>query len=150
VKWYAIIDEYAVVEVRQLTDEQLESESRKHQLVIDVDSMEVRPVAGWTFDGLNFRDLTGNLQVQEMKRISKLAFRNRFTFAEKVIIESAMVSSPELKAWYQDFLVSHYIDLNRLDTQQGIMFLAAAGILTVARANEILTAPLQEHEIYRG
>jgi hypothetical protein len=43
-----------------------------------------------------------------------------------------------------------YIDLARVDTQRGIGLLALAGIITSARANEILKTKPSNIEIYRG
>jgi hypothetical protein len=93
--------------------------------------------------------------------ITKLAFRNRFTQAEKVAIEIAGLDNPAasmpqraqaaaLRASQQDVAVATFIDLKRADTRAGVQTLEAAGLLAAGRAAVILdTEPVAE-ELFNG
>jgi hypothetical protein len=94
-------------------------------------------------------------------RITKLAFRNRFTADEKIAIEIAALDDPAasmqqrsmsaaLRAQQADVAVATYIDLNRVDTRAGVQQLEAVGLIAAGRAAEILdTAPTSE-EVWNG
>ncbi|WP_422846859.1 hypothetical protein ACOYR4_12865 [Acidovorax sp. M14] len=93
--------------------------------------------------------------------ITKLAFRNRFTRAEKVAIEMAALDNPAaplaqrqqaaaLRADLKDQQDATYIDLARADLQAGVQALEAAGLLAAGRAEQILTAPITDIERYKG
>lgn len=97
----------------------------------------------------------------EPRHLTGLAFRNRFTRAEKIAIELAALDDPAatlahrqqaaaLRADLKDQERATYIDLDRTDTRDGVRALEAAGLLGAGRALEILDAPVQPHERYRG
>lgn len=90
-------------------------------------------------------------------RITRLAFRNRFTQAEKVMLELAALDDPTaamtqrqqaaaLRVYLADVAASTFVDLARADTRAGVQALEAAGLLAPGRALQILDAPLQAHE----
>ena len=96
-----------------------------------------------------------------LPHITGLAFRNRFTRAEKITLELAALDDPgatlahrqqaaALRADLKDQERATYIDLDRTDTREGVQALEAAGLLGAGRALEILDAPVQPHERYRG
>ena len=80
-------------------------------------------------------------------KITKLAMRNRFTFAERVAIEAAADSDPEVKVIIKDFDSASFIDLERQDTISAVTLYDVKGLISSARANEILTAPVTEIEV---
>lgn len=93
--------------------------------------------------------------------ITKLAFRNRFTQAEKVAIEIAALDVPTaslqarslaaaLRASQQDLGVAQYIDLSRVDARAGVQQLEAVGLLAAGRAAVILDTEPTEVEVWRG
>lgn len=95
------------------------------------------------------------------RHLSKLGFRNRFTRAEKVAIEMAALDSPAapmaqrqqsaaLRADLKDQQDATFIDLDRADLRDGVQALEAAGLLAAGRALQILDAPVQDLERYRG
>lgn len=97
----------------------------------------------------------------EPRHLTGLAFRNRFTRAEKIAIELAALDDPAatlahrqqaaaLRADLKDQERATYIDLDRTDTREGVQALEAAGLIGAGRALEILDAPVQPHERYRG
>ena len=99
--------------------------------------------------------------VVPVRHVTKLAFRNRFTQAEKVTLEiaaldNAAATMPErqqaaaLRAALKDQENASYIDLDRADTRAGVLNLETAGILAAGRALEILDAEIQPQEVFHG
>jgi hypothetical protein len=93
------------------------------------------------------------------KRITKLAFRSRFTLQEKVIIEMAALDNPAaemparqnaaaLRAYLDDVRTASFINLDRADTRGGVLQLEALGIIAAGRALEILDTPPTAEERY--
>lgn len=83
-------------------------------------------------------------------KITRLAFRNRFTFEEKVAIETAAENDAVVRVLLKDQSEATYIDLARADTQQGTMLLVQKNLLTVERAEEILSLIVDQDEEFRG
>ena len=90
-------------------------------------------------------------------RVTRLAFRNRFTQSEKVALELAALDDPAatmaqrqqaaaIRVNLADVAVSTFIDLAAQDTRAGVQALEAGGLLTEGRALEILDAPVQPNE----
>ncbi len=89
-------------------------------------------------------------------KITKLAFRNRFTQAEKVGIELASLDNADapmaqrqmaaaLRAAQADQRDAKFIDLKRKDTRDGTHVLETYGLLAAGRATVILdTIPAAE------
>ena len=88
---------------------------------------------------------------------TKLAFRNRFTSAEKIAIEFACLDDPAapmpqrlqsaaLRANQADLAAATFVDLLRPDTRAGVQMLEAAGLLPEGRALEILDAQILPEE----
>ena len=107
------------------------------------------------YNGLNF---VGTLpSPYNDTSITRLAFRNRFTQAEKVMLELAALDDPAapmaqrqqsaaVRASMADTAAATFIDLSRQDTRAGVQMLEAAGLLSAGRALEILDAPIQPEE----
>lgn len=96
----------------------------------------------------------------EDRRITLLAFRNRFTQTEKVGLEIAALDNPtapmsqramsaSLRASMKDQEVAMWIDLTRAETRAGVQQLEGAGLLAPGRAAAILDGPITEIERYR-
>jgi len=99
--------------------------------------------------------------VAVVRHITTLAFRNRFTRAEKVTLEMAALDNPAaamaqrqqaaaLRADLKDQESATFIDLDRADLRAGVQALEAAGLIAAGRALQILDAPVQEIERFRG
>ena len=95
------------------------------------------------------------------RRITKLAFRNRFTKAEKAGIEFAALDDPTapiaqrqqaaaLRADLKDQEQATFIDLDDEDTRAGVLTLEAVGLIAAGRAVEILDTPVQDKERFTG
>ena len=78
--------------------------------------------------------------------ITKVAFRFRLTDAEYVGILSAAKTDIEVAAWVETFNMVSQINLDDQRTKDGVANLVSKNLLTRVRADEILTAPVQENE----
>ena len=107
-------------------------------------------LADYRFDG-------ESLTLAPDTRITRLAFRNRFTQAEKVMLELAALDDPPapmpqrqqaaaIRVYLADVAASTFVDLGRADTRAGVQALEAGGLLAAGRALQILDAPVQAHE----
>ena len=104
-----------------------------------------------------YRYEDGALVLAPDTRITRLAFRNRFTSAEKMALEMAALDGPTapmaqrqqaaaIRVHLADVATSTFIDLGSQDTRDGVLALEAGGLLTEGRVLEILDAPVQPHE----
>lgn len=91
------------------------------------------------------------------RHITNLAFRSRFTSAEKVAIELAAMDNPAaemaerlqaaaVRAALADVAAAKFIDLDRSDARAGVEALETAGVIAAGRAVEILDAPVLDVE----
>lgn len=83
-------------------------------------------------------------------RITKLAFKQRFTQQERIDIRESSKTIPQVYDFEDLVNSATFIDLSRDDTIAAVNAIESVIPLTQGRANEILTAPIQEHERYRG
>ena len=92
-------------------------------------------------------------------KLTRLAFRTRFTQAEKVGLELASLDNPSadmsaralaagLRVALADQRDATFIDLNLAATRAGVEQLETFGLLAAGRAAEILDAPVQDDERY--
>lgn len=113
--------------------------------------------ARYTWNGTDVVPVPTAPQEPPPRRITKLAFRNRFTVAEKVAIDLASIDDPSsgaaarqqaaaVRVSLADAAAATYIDLSRDDTRAGVLFLESAGILSAGRAVEILDAEIADSE----
>ena len=83
-------------------------------------------------------------------RITKLAFKQRFTQQERIDIREASKTIPKVYDFEDLVNSATFIDLSRDDTKISVNAVESVIPLAQGRANEILTAQIQEHERYRG
>ena len=99
----------------------------------------------------------GMLVLAPATRITRLAFRNRFTQAEKVALELAALDDPAaptaqrqqaaaIRVYLSDMNAATFIDLGSDATRAGVQALESGGLIGVGRALEILDAPVEAHE----
>lgn len=97
----------------------------------------------------------------ETKKITQLAFRNRFTKNEKVALDMAGIDDPtasmakrqlaaSIRVAMADLAAASFVDLSRVDTQEDVKMLEAAGLLAPGRADVILNRAVQSAERYQG
>lgn len=83
-------------------------------------------------------------------KVTRLAFKQRFTTAERLAIRAAAATNP-LVFDFQDLVDSAtYIDLARQDTKEAVNALEQLGLIGAGRAIEILSPPVNEEERWRG
>lgn len=98
----------------------------------------------------------------QARHLTVLAFRNRFTRAEKIRIELAAIDEPTaepvlreraamVRIGQADLAAATYVDADREDTRADVQAFEAMDLLDApGRALEILDAPIQVHERYNG
>jgi hypothetical protein len=139
-----------VSEIRTInTEEELQHLSSSYAGIIDITNDNPRAVVGWEFDGNKLIPPLGQSFIPSRK-ITKLGLRRRLTFTELCVLTTAAKSIVQVEALMGNLSVSTFIDLNRADTVAGFGMLVSLGLLTSARANEILSAEVKEDEKYKG
>ena len=99
----------------------------------------------------------GALSLAADSRITRLAFRNRFTQPEKIALEMAALDDPTaamsarqqaaaLRAYLADVGAATFIDLQRPDTRAGVQMLERVGLLQAGRALAILESAIAPEE----
>ena len=113
---------------------------------------------GWHYDGEAFTAPVPESPPAQDTRITRLAFRKRFTQAEKVALEIAALDDPSatpaqraqaaaLRAYLKDVDAATFIDLADAHVAAGVQTLEAAGLLAAGRAAEIINAPVTPDEL---
>ena len=106
---------------------------------------------GWTYADGTFVEANypGVEPAPPIPRITRLAFRNRFTQAEKVALELAALDNPSatmpqrqqsaaLRAHMKDLDAASWVDLTRPETVAALQMLEASGLIGEGRAAAIL------------
>lgn len=105
---------------------------------------------GWTYADGTFKAPEPETPItQTSARITRLAFRNRFTQAEKVALELAALDNPSapmaqrqqsaaLRAHLKDLDAASWVDLTRPETVAPLQMLEASGLIGEGRAAAIL------------
>ncbi|MBQ1784629.1 MAG: hypothetical protein II007_13365 [Gammaproteobacteria bacterium] len=92
-------------------------------------------VAGKQYDPLANSWSVISYSAPVIRRISKVAFRNRFTLAEKVDIYTAAKTDPMVQIMMDDIAaVTTGVDLDFPSLSDGLGYLVQLGILTAERA----------------
>lgn len=79
-------------------------------------------------------------------KITKLAFKNRMTQAERIAIREASQTNPVVYDFLDLVSDAQFIDLTHNDTIAGVNYLESEGLLAAGRADEILTNPVMSEE----
>tara|TARA_R110000803_G_scaffold167537_2_gene230808 strand:+ start:275 stop:691 length:417 start_codon:yes stop_codon:yes gene_type:complete len=95
---------------------------------------------GWSYDGSVFTPPPPEPEPEPVPSpvISRLAFRNRFTFAEKQGIYTAAETSVDIRIFLDDIASAADIDLTDPQTIAGVQSLEDSGLITSGRGAEIL------------
>ena len=82
-------------------------------------------------------------------RITKLAFKQRFTQSDRIAIRTASETIPQVYD-FQDLVNSAtFIDLSRQDTIDAVNAIEQLGLIQAGRASIILGPPVEEIERYK-
>lgn len=82
-------------------------------------------------------------------KMTRLSFRNRFTFQERVDIETAAETDAEVRVLQKDQDNATFIDLADQDVIDGMALLVSKGHITQTRSDEILGDPLTASEQFK-
>ena len=104
---------------------------------------------GWTYADGTFVEAPSAEPAPPSPRITRLAFRNRFTQAEKVALELTALDNPSapmaqrqqsaaLRAHMKDLDAASWVDLTRPETVAALQMLEASGLIGEGRAAAIL------------
>jgi hypothetical protein len=136
----ALVQNNLVVGLYQPSDDlEHQAVAKLFEAAVDVTDMHPTPQIGWIFNGNQLLQSDGSQPIDW--RISKFAFRSRFTMAEMTGIFTAAQSNMTVQVLMQNQALVNFVDLSRSDTQAGVMALVAFGLITSARATAILTTP---------
>lgn len=143
---YALVRDGVVIQIADFSSEaEVQSAALNHEAVINIENIYPQPVVGWTLVG---NQLVSNGQ-QGSTKLTKLGFRQRFTFTELCNIQAASSTDVRVAVLLTNLSVATFVDLNRADTIGGVYLLVSLGLITSERANTILTAPIQSHEAFK-
>lgn len=145
----ALVESGYVTEIKELDADQINELSPKYEFISDITDMNPMPEVGWHFDGMTFTPGEGQ-SATPTKKITRLAMRERFTFAELCAIHTTAKTNVYVEVLMNNLQVALYVDLNRPDTASGLGLLVQLGLLTQERMNQILTTPVAESERYKG
>lgn len=146
----ALVNDNMVVAVATISsDEEFIQIGKVYSNIIDVTDFNPMPQAGWLFDGSALSPGPGMADTT-VRKITKLGLRQRFTFSELCALTAASGSYVPVAALMGNLNVANYVDLNRADTKGGIQLLVSLGLITQQRASEILNAPINSEERYKG
>jgi hypothetical protein len=91
------------------------------------------------------------IPIEPPRHITKYAFSMRLTSTERKAIRAAAKVNEDVEDFQELFNLATFIDL---DLEDGIAakltMLEEAGLLDEGRADEILSAPVQDHERWEG
>lgn len=132
------------------------SDSKQVAPAQSVDDPDYMDYVAWVGAGNSPTEV--NIPVMQSVKITRFAFRSRFSATEKVALEFAMMDDPNssqqqrqiaamLRVFMKDLDNAQHVVLDRPDIVQGVYMLVQLGVLTEARANEILTSPVQPDEL---
>jgi len=111
---------------------------------ICIDGVVPKPGPNWIYNGSTFFPPPPPPPLPNI--ITKLAMIDRFTEAEYEGVLTAAKTDVQVQGWLDRFNVSNQINLDDSRTINGINLLVSKNLLTQARADEILTAPVQPNE----
>ena len=123
-------------------------------------SVEDAVPEGYAIEGetSNPNYLTDSAPPASGTKITRLAFRNRFTTNEKVALDMASIDNPSattqarqvaamLRVYLKDLENATFVDLTRADTIAGVNSLAALGVLAANRPAAILSLTISPEEV---
>ena len=117
-------------------------------VMVPIDDRDPKPRTGWLYDSETdtFSEPPAPPEQEPETTITRFAFRQRFTFEERVAIRTAAESDKEVMVWLEDLQTASFIDLTRSEATEGAAMLESKGLIDPGRADEVLTEPVQPHE----
>jgi len=146
----ALLSNNIVIEVRDMSEDDLSTPNAANHWsqAVDVTNDNPTPGVGWIFNGSKIMPPDG-ITAKKSMVLTKLALRQRMTLPELIAIYTARSTNPVISILLDNLASASFIDLERSDTISGTMYLASQGLITLQRAQEILTTPPTATELYR-
>ena len=132
---------------------------------INVTDLTPRPGVGWLYDGQGFTPPAAEPEPELPTSpdgpgpfLTNYAFDMRYTLPERIAIKR-LADERSTDGTYTDTALAvqvnieraqkaQYVDTKLQATRKGVMQFVTLGVLSEARALEILDAPIQPHEMY--
>lgn len=151
---YALVKENKVENVIVADEDYIDIIESEFQHVEAIDTLIEQNLTisrGWGWspqDG--FIEPAAPEPVIEPKKITRLAFLNRFTDAEAIALDLASIGTTieaaSIRRYMQKVNAATFIDLSRDDTIAGVRQLETVGLIGAGRSDQILTDPITELE----
>ena len=149
---YALIENNKVKNVILADEEFISNMTETYQHIEDLDNLPLgdKISAGWGWDPSGFTEPPALPEAPVERKVTRLAFLNRFTDAEAIALDlasiGATVEAASIRRYMQKVNAATFIDIERDDTIAGVNQLEAVGLIGPGRAEVILTAPITELE----
>ena len=141
-KRFAILNAASIVENVALAEDPLDP------AWVDLTDIDPQPGIGWSYkEGAFTPPPAPPAPPPEARIITKVSMlTRRLTQAEFVGILVAAKTDPAIEAWKYVFDAASQVDLDSQNTRDGMALLVSKKLLTQARADAILEAPVQPEE----
>lgn len=141
---YAVVGADGIVSNMVVAEEAMNIDG----LWVCVDGLSPAPGPGWRYDGSAFTPPPAPPPPPPLPNIiTKVSMlTRRLKTAEFVGILTAAKTDPAVEAWKYVFDAATVVDLDSQNTRDGMALLVMKGLLTPARAEAILTDPVQPDE----
>lgn len=131
---------YGIINEKGIIESTITSENRIN------DGKHVFLSAENNFNGSSYIGKSWTQPKGNFMAITRLAFRNRFTFDEKVAIETAIENDITVRTLLKDIESVSYVTLTDQSLIDGLGLLVSNELITQARADEIQGTPISEDE----
>lgn len=98
------------------------------------------------FDGQSYIGKPWSRPTGAFTAVTRLAFRNRLTFSERVAIETAAETDVAVRVLMQDIDSAAFVTLTDPAVIDGLGLLVSKQLLTQARADEVQSLPITDNE----
>ncbi len=149
---YALIENNKVKNVI-LADEEFilnMTETYQHIEALDNQPLGDKISTGWGWDPSGFTEPPAPPVAPVERKVTRLAFLNRFTDAEAIALDLASIGTTieaaSIRRYMQKVNAATFIDLTRDDTITGVRQLETVGLIGAGRADQILLDPVTELE----
>ena len=149
---YALIENNKVKSVILADEEFILNMTETFQHIEALDNLPLgdKISAGWGWDPSGFTEPPAPPVAPVERKVTRLAFLNRFTDAEAIALDLASIGTTieaaSIRRYMQKVNAATFIDLARDDTITGVRQLETVGLIGTGRADHILLDPITELE----
>jgi hypothetical protein len=151
---YALIENNKVKDVILADEEFISNMTETYQHIEDLNNHPLGNIisTGWGWDPSGFTEppATPEPPAPVERKVTRLAFLDRFTDAEAIALDLASIGTTieaaSIRRYMQKVNAATFIDLARDDTITGVRQLETVGLIGTGRADRILLDPITEFE----